>query len=156
MTSAPLHRVRAQAHDGQRFTRALERLFARHAEVEQAFDDGFAYRAARVERAVGVLEHDLDAAAYGAQRRPRQRAQVFATHHHVAGGGFDQAHDAARHRGLARPGLAHHADDFARVQGKAHAFHRKRAVSAGRQRDRQVFNLKQRRHGSPLELEPGI
>ncbi len=53
-------RLRIHAHQGHQPARALERLRSGNAVVERALHDRLADRAARVERAVRVLEDDLD------------------------------------------------------------------------------------------------
>ena len=92
----------------------VERLVARHAEVHRPLDDRGADRAARIERAIGVLEHDLHALAVRPQRaRPSSVATSAPSMQDRAVGRLDQARDAARHRRLARAGLADDAERLA-------------------------------------------
>jgi hypothetical protein len=67
---------------------------------------------------------------------------VLAFEPHVARGRDEarrqQAHDGEGGDGLARAGLAHHAQDLAPAHGQRHVLHRVGAVGPGRQAHRQA------------------
>ena len=62
-----VHRVGAEADEGEELARAVEGFGAGDALDHGALSHEFADPAARVERGVRVLEHHLDAAALGAE-----------------------------------------------------------------------------------------
>ena len=70
----------------------------------------------RVERAVGVLEDHLEAAAAGAQGRGGQGEQILAVENDPAGRGLDQPQGTAAERRLAAPRLPHQGQAFAAGQ----------------------------------------
>jgi hypothetical protein len=170
-----LQRLGREADDAHQLLRARDRLAPREAEIHWPLDDGLAHGAARVERAVGVLEHDLDVAAMGAQPRLGQPGDVLSVDQHRAGGRVDQPHHAARDRGLARAGLADHpqrllradvegdplrrpdhapaAEPAARAIGLEQGFHRERgrAVDVGLARGR-----RHRGHRADQHLRVGV
>jgi hypothetical protein len=51
-------------------TRFCQRLLTRHAVIDRAFGDRLADRDAWIERAVGILKHDLDLLAMRLQQPP--------------------------------------------------------------------------------------
>ncbi|MNL12537.1 hypothetical protein D3C87_1334090 [compost metagenome] len=102
----------------------------------------------RVQRRHGFLEdHGHAVAAQLAQLGVRSVRDVAARQQdlpafqaqHVLG---QQAHDGAARDRLARPGLAHDADDFARAYGQADAFGGVAAVARAGQADVQVADFK--------------
>jgi hypothetical protein len=67
----------------------------------QRLPDDAGHRHARIQRALGVLEHDLEAPAERGQRLARSRPDIGAVEQHLARRRPLQAHD-----GLAQGGLA--------------------------------------------------
>ena len=67
----------------------------------QRFGDDAGHGHARIQRALGVLEHDLEAPAEARQRLARGRPDIGAVEQHLARRRPLQAHD-----GLAQGGLA--------------------------------------------------
>jgi hypothetical protein len=63
-----IERTRVEPDQGQQLGRGLQRIGARRAVVHRPLDDRVADGAARIERSVRILEHDLDAAAPRAKR----------------------------------------------------------------------------------------
>ncbi len=63
-----LKRVRIETDKPHQLLRAFERFFLGHSEVDRPLGDRRADGAARIERTIGVLEHDLHALAMRAQR----------------------------------------------------------------------------------------
>src|SRR6185369_8000541 len=92
---------------------ALQRRGARQAVVHRPLDERFAHGAARIERAVRVLEDDLHAPAQQAQRARRNPCEVVAAETDLASARLDQAQDAAGEGRLAGPRLAHDAERLA-------------------------------------------
>src|SRR3546814_3507885 len=85
-----------QPHHLHQLTRLGERLGRAHAEVHRPLDDRLADRAARIERAVRVLEHDLNVAPMPAQAPLTQPRDVLAADADGASGRVDQAHHATQ------------------------------------------------------------
>ena len=75
-------------------------------------------RDARIERAIGVLENDLDALAVRLQQPARQVGDFVARKTNAAGGRIDQPDDAARHRRFAGTAFADDAERAALAQGQ--------------------------------------
>src|SRR5262249_39216542 len=73
---------------------------------------------ARIERAIGVLEYDLDLLAVRLQQPPRQIRDLAAREPDAAGGRIDQADDAARHGRFARAAFADDAERAPPAQGE--------------------------------------
>ncbi len=88
-------------------------------------DQRLADREARVERRVRVLEHDLDALSHRQQLGAREREQVLAVEHRLAGDRaavrLVQAQERQAERRLARPRLADDAERAAGAQAKRRA-----------------------------------
>ncbi len=99
-----------------RSPRFRQRFLVRHAVIDRALGDGLADRDARIERAVGVLENDLDALAVRLQQPPRQLGDFAAGKPDAAGGRIDQPDDAARHRRFAGAAFADDAERAALAQ----------------------------------------
>ena len=94
--------LRLQPHQIHHLQHALlQRRACRLAVHKQRLAHQLAHGHARVERRVGVLEHDLDAFAHCIHLLFGQVQQVFALKPDLAGRGLDQARDQARHRRLA-------------------------------------------------------
>jgi hypothetical protein len=89
----------------------------------QRFADDFGDGPSRVQRAEGVLENHLEAAAAGAQFFAAQGGNVFTLEHNPAGGRLDELDGGAPERGLATTALTHQPNRFARRDGEAHAIH---------------------------------
>ena len=90
-------------------------------------DDG-RHRHARVQGGERVLEDDLHVARQAAQLLRAHRADVAAVEQHLAGGGFDQAQDAAPGGALAAARFADHAQRLAGGQLEADAVDRMHVV----------------------------
>ena len=105
----------------------------------------------RIERGHRLLEDHRDAvAADAAHLGARLHEQVVAFEQHAARrrgelAGRQQAHDGVRGDGLARAGLADHANDLARRDRERHVLDRVHAVRAVGQADRE-----------PLHVEDGL
>src|SRR5437763_1735595 len=84
--------------------------------VDRAFRDALADGDARVERTVGILEHDLDFLPMLLEQATRDVRYLAAGQTHAAGGRIDQADDAARHRRFARAAFADNAEGAALAQ----------------------------------------
>ena len=82
---------------------------------------GVPHAVARVERFVGILEHDLRLAPHGAQRALRERGDVLPVDLDRARARHEHAHDRLRGRRLAAARLAHERHELARrdAQGDA-------------------------------------
>ena len=78
---------------------------------------------ARIQRAVGILEHDLHAAARGPQRLGIHGEQVLAFKRHVAARGFLQPQHGAAHGGLAAAGLPDQPEGFPGLDIERHVVH---------------------------------
>ena len=144
--------VGAQTDLGQHLGRLLA-LFGlvRVALCLQGLGDDAFHRLARIERAIGVLEHHLEIASCLAQLRRGQLVQVASQQVHGAGGGCVQRHDESRERRFARTRLADNAQAAAAGHGKAHAVEcvhlagwLKQALARQRVLAHQVGDLKQR------------
>jgi len=98
-------------------------LAAAHAVDLHRLHQDLAHREARIERGIGILEHDLDAPLVGVRRLRRQRQQVPALEQHCAAGGLVQPHKQQAHRGLAGPGFADHPERLALGQLERSALH---------------------------------
>jgi len=97
-----------QAHAADQFVDAPVRGGAlRHAACPQAFHDRLAHRHARMQRGIGILEHDLHLAAQQAHLAGRHLVEVAAVEQHLAAGLAHQVEDHAAKRRLARTGFAH-------------------------------------------------
>ena len=78
----------------------------------------------RVQRAVGILEDDLDLLPYGDQVLLVQAAEVHALEDDVAGGGTLELQYAAPGGGLAAAGLSHEAQGLPLLDGEGDVVHR--------------------------------
>ena len=86
---------------------------------QQRFGDDLAHGHARVERAVRVLEDDLDGAAQGAERAAVHGSEASAADADLAGGGGLERQQQAADGALAAAGFAHEAEGLARGDGEA-------------------------------------
>src|SRR6202034_4653090 len=93
-----------------------QRLRARHAVIDRALGDGLADGYARIERAIGILENDLDTLAVRLQQPARQFGDFAARKANATGGWIDQADDAAGDRRFARAAFADNAQRAALAQ----------------------------------------
>jgi len=73
---------------------------------------------ARVEGAIGVLEHHLQVPASGAQVATFVGEDVLSSQQHLARVGFFEADDHPPKRRLAAPGLADQAEDLPYADGE--------------------------------------
>ena len=114
-----------------------------------------------VERAVGILEDHLHAAAQGTQLRLRRVRDVDAVEPDLAGVGFDQANDHPGERRLPATALADDAERLARPQAQRRVldgeYGGKRAPRAAllRKAFAQADRFEERRsfvHGATAEL----
>ena len=116
---------------------------------------GVAHAVARVERFVGILEHDLRLAPERAQRALRERGDVASRDLDRARARHEHAHDRLRRGGLAAARLAHERHELAggdrqrdAVDGAHHALllPRERADEPARHRvvDDEVAHVQQR------------
>src|SRR5262249_25204069 len=78
----------------------------------------------RVQRAVRILEDDLDAAARRPELTQRQREQVAALQPDLSGARLDEPEDQAARRGLAAAGLPDESQRLSRLEGEADPVHR--------------------------------
>jgi hypothetical protein len=101
----------------------LRRGAARQPVDRQRLGERLPHGHAGVERAVGILEHDLHAAAQRAQRAGVERQHVLAIEGHAAGVRLDQPEDSAAHGGLAAPRLAHEPERLPRGYCERYAVH---------------------------------
>jgi len=92
-------------------------LLADPVDHERLLDDRLDVHA-RVERAEGVLEHDLHAPPQPPHLVGRQRPDVDPVEHDAPGGQLEQAQDAARDRRLAAARLAHQTERLAAAHGE--------------------------------------
>jgi hypothetical protein len=113
-----------QPDQAEQFLRVRAALRRRADAVDgHRLGDGVAHRQTRVEAGVGVLEHDLHAAAELAQGGAARFRHVLPVEADAPGAGLDQAHDEARGGGLAAAGLAHQRQGFAAAEREAHPVH---------------------------------
>ena len=77
----------------------------------------------RVERAVGVLEHDLHAAPQRPQLARAERQHLHPVERHAARVRLDEPEDGTPHRRLAASRLAHQAERLARLDRERHPVH---------------------------------
>ena len=96
-------------------------------EAPQRPADDLRHGLARVERGIGVLEHDLRSAAHARQRALRQAGHVLAGDADAASVGLLQAQDQAAERRLAGPRLADQADHLACCNRQRHVVDRANA-----------------------------
>ena len=82
----------------------------------------------RVERAVGILKHDLHPPAQGRERRAVGGPHVGAGKPHAAAGRLDEPEDAPAHRRLAAAAFADEAERSSLGDREAHAIHRPHAA----------------------------
>ncbi|KAG1255749.1 hypothetical protein G6F68_010119 [Rhizopus microsporus] len=117
---------RRNAGGRQQFDRAVARLRPRHVQVR---DDGFrqlpAHRVQRIQRGQRVLEHRADlAAAHAAHLLVGQVVDAAARQQDLACGNapgrLQQADDGRAGQRFAGTRFPHHAQDFARLDGKGH------------------------------------
>jgi hypothetical protein len=114
-----------KAHGCQRFGGAFALLLARC--FRQCFErlgDDACDGLARIERAIGVLEHHLEIASCGAQFAPRQRVQIAPEQLHAARGRRIERHHETRDGRLARTRFADDAQAAAGFDLEAHAVER--------------------------------
>ena len=90
-----------KADHPQQFPGFGQRLAAVRSEVDQSFDNRLPHLPPGIERAVGVLEDDLDTLAQLTQPRPSGLGDVGVVDADSAGSRVDQAHHAAGYGGLA-------------------------------------------------------
>ena len=76
---------------------------------------------ARMQARIGILQHELQVSAHGAQLAALHGGQVPAEQADRAGGGFEQLQHGTAGRGLARAGLADEAQGLPGQDGKAGA-----------------------------------
>ncbi len=88
-------------------------MIALDAERAQRFGDDREHGLARVERGIGVLEHDLRLAAEVAHEGAAARVERLAIEGDAATVGFGRTQQQTQQRGLARPAFAHEADGVA-------------------------------------------
>ena len=101
------------------------RLAVRHQAIDQhGLGDDLAHGHARVERAVGILEDDLDLAAIVLQRLPLDARHVDAAEHDLAGGRLLKPQQRAADGGLAATRFPHEADRLAREHVERQPVHR--------------------------------
>jgi hypothetical protein len=105
-------RRRIHSNELHQLAGAGERRSARQAVVARSFHDRLADRAPGIQRAIRVLEHDLNPAAQRAQLPRTHRREVDLPEADFARSRLDEAQDAASHRRLARPRFA---DDSQRL-----------------------------------------
>ena len=91
-------------------------------DFERFAHDG-AHGHAGVQRAVGILEHDLHAAARGPQRFGIHGKQVPAFEQHVAAGRLLQSQHGSAHGGLAAPGFPDQPEGFPGLDIERHVVH---------------------------------
>ena len=107
-------RLTVEADEPHQVLGARDSVLLAHAEIDRALDDGIADGAARIERAIRILEHDLHALAMRTQRmRFDSRATSVPSIRIAPSLGSISRADAARHRRLARAGLADNAERLA-------------------------------------------
>jgi hypothetical protein len=102
----PIRRLLDEAVDGERLAHDL------------------AYGHPRVQRAVGVLEDDLDAPAHRPERRRRERGELLPLEAHRPAGRPLELENAAPCRGFAAAGLAHEPERLAAPDREADAVDR--------------------------------
>ena len=95
---------------------------------DQRLGDDLLDRHARIERAEGVLEDRLGAAAKAAQRRVGRARDVLAVEEDAAGGGLVQPQHEIADRALARAGLADEAQHLAGLDRERDAVDRLQAA----------------------------
>ena len=84
---------------------------------------------ARVERAIGILEHHLNAGAHVAHPASRQAGNVRPVDGDGARGGLQEAQREAAERALAGTRFTHEAERLARAHVERHAVHRAHACA---------------------------
>ena len=120
-----VERVGAQAHGFEHGGGALALLDAAGAfQRGGRLGHGAPDAPARVERAVGVLEHHLEVAPRRAQIARRQRVQVTPLQQHLTGRGRLQRHHQPRQRALARTRFTHDAQAAPGHHPQRHALER--------------------------------
>ena len=122
------HGAGIHAHQVEQAKRPLQGGSAAQPVIDRAFNQGLSHGAARVERTVRVLKHNLHAFAQRPQLGGRHHRDVLRrrrtaftraftnagpTQQHRAATGIDQTNNAARHRALARARFAHDAQGLA-------------------------------------------
>jgi hypothetical protein len=115
---------RLEANTLQQGVDARRGLGFRDAAEPQRKADDVARLLARVERAVGVLEDDLELGAQRVQLAPLGVRDVAAGEADAAARRVEQPHRRARQRRLAAAGLADQADGLAGVDRERHAVDR--------------------------------
>ncbi|MNT31227.1 hypothetical protein D3C72_1670550 [compost metagenome] len=90
---------------------------------EKRLGQRLAHRAARVERRVGILEHDLDAPSQRAQGAGARPPEVLAVEKNAALVRFDQAQERPRHGRLAAAGFPHQPQRLPARHAERHVVH---------------------------------
>src|SRR6266446_8434061 len=124
MREEPRH-LRLEPDQFENFRHALAQRFAREVGVNlQRLGHDVADPHARTERAVGVLEHDLDFAAVAHQLAALQPGDVLPAEPDRSGGRGLLQQDQLRCCRLAAPRLADQPERLARPDGEIHSVHR--------------------------------
>ena len=139
----------AQVHQPEQFLDSGRDVGLCHAVHLQRLGEQFSHRHARVQRRLGVLEHDLQVAAHAAHGLVAEGQQVRAIELHRARGRFGEAQDAATGGALTATALAHERERLAGMHGEADAAHRVQhtrpaAVGAHLELLHQIGHLQQR------------
>jgi len=92
-------------------------------DLQRLFEDR-ADPVAQVERAIRVLEHDLQPAARLPQGLALERREVGSVEADAPAGGLDQAQHAATQGRLAAPRFSHETEHLSTVQVEVHPVHR--------------------------------
>src|SRR5436305_1108988 len=102
--------------------------------VDRTFSDSLADRDARIERAIRILENNLDALAMRLQQGARELGDFAAGKANASGGWIDQPHDAARHRRFTGTALAHDPERAALAQGDRDILRRRHLTHGAKER----------------------
>jgi hypothetical protein len=117
----PAVQPRIEADAPQQRPRPLARFPAGRAVHEEVERHRVLHREARIQRGVGVLEHELHVAPQALHPRRRRPPDVLAAEGQAAGVRFDQAQEQPRQRRFAAAGLAHDPERFGRIDVERHA-----------------------------------
>ncbi|EAQ14544.1 hypothetical protein RB2654_17781 [Rhodobacterales bacterium HTCC2654] len=124
------HRIGGEAHVPEHLGHPFAPVGGRRGHEVEGFGHQTFDPPARVERGVGVLEHDLNAGAQGVREI---RADPFAEGVDRAALNRVEAQNGAGERGFAAAGFTHEAKAFARVQLERHLVHGAERVRAAEQ-----------------------
>src|SRR5262245_14726671 len=114
--------MRGQAYEVEQARHAAGNLVRRdNGEPLQRPSDDFAHRLARIERRIGVLEHDLSHAPHRRQAGLWRARDVLAGNTNVACVGIDETQDGATQRRLAGTRLADKTQDLAAADAERDA-----------------------------------